>query len=59
MHTKPRGHGPIGTDGKIKPPDSSVAHLRSSVDTKIKPPDGIKASVARRHSREGKIKPPD
>jgi hypothetical protein len=25
MHTKPRGHGPIGTDGKIKPPDSSVA----------------------------------
>jgi hypothetical protein len=57
MHTKPRGHGPVGTDGKIKPPDSSISHLRSSVDTKIKPPD--KAAAPRRHSREGKIKPPD
>ena len=58
MQMKSRGHGPIGTDGKIKPPDSSISHLRSSVETKIKPPDKAKASAARRHSREGKIKPP-
>jgi hypothetical protein len=59
MHSKTRGHGPIGTDGKIKPPDSRASHLHGSVDTKIKPPDSIKASAARKHSREGKIKPPD
>jgi hypothetical protein len=57
MHTKPRRHGPVGTDGKIKPPDSRITRLGSSVETKIKPPD--KASSSRRHSREGKIKPPD
>ena len=54
MLTKSRGRGPVGTDGKIKPPDSSTSRLASSIETKIKPPD--KAS---RQSREGKIKPPD
>ena len=57
MHTKPRIHRSVGTDGKIKPPDSSISQLRSSTDTKIKPPD--KAAAPRRHSRDGKIKPPD
>ena len=57
MRTKSRVHGPVGTDGKIKPPDSNISHLRSSVEAKIKPPD--KATAMRRHSRDGKIKPPD
>ena len=58
MLTKSRVRGPVGTNGKIKPPDSSVSRLASSVEGKIKPPDKLK-SAARKHSREGKIKPPD